>query len=273
MKKLLIGFSNNVSQNKDKIKLWINSFRKNSDARAVLIIGNATEEDRQVCLNLNLDFEEVVLKKEDFHLVNHKRLEHILNYLKKIDEDLILSTDVFDVVFQRDPFKKLDSKFDFYAGGEGVNVNQEPWNRKNIENLFSNEVLKCDNQEVVCSGVLAGKREILIKIYERMFELCETALNRDDIRDQAALILMIARNEIENKKIFNLDEAWAVHCAVAGPTPFFEKWGFKNNIKYGIPKLIGGEICTSEGIPFDIVHQFNRIENWNKIIKEKWGSI
>lgn len=268
MKKLLIGLSNNVALNKEKIKIWVNSFKRNSDARIVLLVANPNDEDKKSCENLNIEFKEVRIENTWF--INHKRLEHIINFLKKTEEELVLATDVFDVVFQKDPFEKLDLKFDFFAGGEGVNVNQEPWNRGNVGKLFPEEVHLCDEHEVVCSGVVAGKRNSLIKIYERMFELCEKSPDTDNIKDQAALILMLAKKEVDNIKIFNLDEAWAVHCAVAGPTQFFESWGFKDSLKYGIPKLIGDEICTGEDKPFDIVHQFNRIPEWNEILINKY---
>ena len=268
MNKVLIGLSNNVAANKESVRLWSDSFKRHSDGEVVLLAANMSDEDKIACDDLKIKFESVEVK-ETFYIY-HKRLEHIRDWLYKSSADLVLSTDVFDVVFQNDPFIKMDDKnFDFFAGGEGVNVNQEPWNSSNINSLFQEHFQKCAEQEVVCSGVMAGKRESLASVYSRMLELCEKSPNNHNIKDQAALIVMIANKEIPNAKVFNLDEGWAMHCAVAGPTQFFESWGFKGNLKYGIPKMIDGSVYTAKGDLFDIVHQFNRIPDWHQKIKEK----
>ena len=272
MKKALVGLSNNIAENKEKINLWQQSFKKHSDGTICLIGANMNDKDKNVCIDLGISFKSVLV--EDTWYINHKRLKCIKDWLVDVDADLVLSTDVFDVAFQGDPFEKLDlENFDFFVGGEGVNVDQDPWNSNNINSLFKNEFEKCKNQEILCSGVIAGKREALIKVYDQMFELCEKSPNNHNIKDQAALIVLVANNKIPKIKIFNLDEGWTVHCAVAGPTQFFEAWGFKDNLKYGIPKMINGSICTSKEKPFDIVHQFNRIPEWHQKIKEKYENM
>jgi len=85
-------------------------------------------------------------------------------------------------------------------------------------------------------------------------------------------LLGLSNNMVKNLKVFNLTESWAVHCAVAGPTQFFESFGFKNaiNNRYGIPKLVDGKICPKNGEPYDIVHKFNRIPEWNQILTKNY---
>lgn len=262
--KLLIGLANNISKNYNKIALWFKSFRKHCDHRVVLIVANPSNDDVAACKKLGIEYISVEIKHD--HQINHKRIESIKSFLEKTKEDIILSTDVFDVVFQSDPFKKLDPMYDFFVGGEGVRVNQEPWNHNNIKTLFPNHYRSCESQEVICSGVIAGKRSAVIKVYERMFALCENSSNKHDIQDQAALIYMVANNEISNIKIFTLDDGWVVHAAVSGPTKFFEKWGFSRAIRYGHPIVCDGFICTAKAEPYDIVHQFNRVPVWNQML-------
>jgi len=107
MKKALLGLSNNISQHKEKIRLWSESFRTYSDGDVILLAANATEDDIQTCVDLNIKYEIVTVENTWF--INHKRLEHTLNYLKTSDIDLFIITDVFDVMFQGDPFNKLDT--------------------------------------------------------------------------------------------------------------------------------------------------------------------
>jgi hypothetical protein len=63
-----------------------------------------------------------------------------------------------------------------------------------------------------------------------------------------------------------------MHCQSSGPTQFFESWGLKRNLssRYGIPKLVGDKIYTEDDKLYDIVHQFNRVPEWNKILTEKY---
>lgn len=266
MKKALIGLSNNIKTNFSKIKVWSKSFKKYSDGEVILLCANATDDEISMCESIGITSVPVLIN--DTWYINHKRLERTFEFLETSDIDLFLITDVFDVVFQSDPFIKMDLNYDVFVGAEGVLVGQEPWNSDWINKLFPKEYESSRSQEVICSGVIGGKRQPLIKLYKRVFELCENSTNLTNIQDQAALIVSIKNNEVENLKVFDLSEAWTVHCAIAGPTQFFESFGFKGVIqnRYGIPLLNGDKICTSNGIPYDIVHQFNRIPEWNQIL-------
>ena len=106
MKKILTGLSNNIALNKHKIKVWSESFKRHSNGEVVLIAANANEEDINVCNELGIKYHLVSL--EDTYHINHKRLEHTRDFLKVSDGELFLITDVFDVVFQSDPFAKFD---------------------------------------------------------------------------------------------------------------------------------------------------------------------
>jgi hypothetical protein len=271
MKKILTGLSNNVTLNKQKIKVWSESFRKHSDGEIILIIANANEQDVKTCEELGLKYHQVIV--EDTWYINHKRLEHTRDFLKESDGDLFLITDVFDVVFQSDPFVKMDlNNYDIFISGEGVLVNEEPWNADVISKVFPNDREICSQTEIVCSGIMAGKKEQMIDLYDKLYTLCENGTNDHNIKDQAALIIMVTKNEINRLKIFNLDEGWAMHCAASGPTEFFMSWGLKNNVgkRYGIPKMINNHVYTGSGIIYDMVHQFNRIPEWNEILTKEY---
>ena len=270
MKKALLGLSNNVGLNIDKIKVWSKSFKKYSDGDVILLCANSNQEEIQFCIDNGII--PIPVNIEDTWRINHKRLERTFEFLENSDIELFLITDVFDVVFQSNPFDKFDLNYDIFVGAEGVLVSEEPWNSDWINKLFPNDYYECINQEVICSGVIGGKRLPLINLYKRMFELCENSTNLTNIQDQAALIVMVKNKEIDNLKIFNLTDGWVVHCAIAGPTQFFESFGFKGNIenRYGIPQLITDRICTKNGDPYDMVHQFNRIPEWNEILTNQY---
>lgn len=271
MKKILTGLSNNISQNKQKIKVWSESFRKHSDGDVVLIAANATDEDIKACEELGI--QHYLVNVDDTYYINHKRLEHTRDFLKTSDGDLFLITDVFDVVFQSDPFAKFDlENFDLFFAAEGVLVSEEPWNADVIMKVFGDEINDCRNSEIICSGVIGGKREQLIDLYDKMFTKCEEGTDKHNIKDQAALILLLAHGKLDRYKILTLNDGWAMHCATSGPTEFFIPWGMKNTIekRYNVPTMINDKVCTSDGRVFDIVHQFNRVPEWKEILTKEY---
>jgi hypothetical protein len=271
MKKILTGLSNNVTANKQKIKVWSESFRKYSDGEIVLIIANASEQDKITCDELNIKYYEVTIN--DTWYINHKRLEHTRDFIKQSDGDIFLATDVFDVIFQADPFAKFDlENYDLFVAAEGILISEEPWNSDVINKVFPGEIEVCRQSEIICSGIIGGKKEQLISLYDRMFVKCESGTNDHNIKDQAALIIMIANNQVDRLKIFTLNDGWAMHCATSGPTQFFIPWGLKGNVekRYNIPKMIDGVVCTDWGLPYDMVHQFNRVPEWNEILTKEY---
>ena len=267
MTKALIGLSNNISSNLNKVKAWSHSFKAHSAGSVYLLCANATPQEIELVTNLNI--KAIGVTVEDTWYINHKRLEHISKLLSIIPEQQLIITDVFDVIFQGDPFAKLDfDNYDVFVSQEGVLVSEEPWNSDNINKIFPEEFLKCKPLPVVCSGIIAGKREALIPVYNQMFDLCEAGSNNHNIKDQAALHVLLANNKISNLKQLTLNDGWAMHCAAAGPTQFFEGWGFKHaliNKGLHIPYFENGVVKTN-GIVYDMVHQFNRIPEWHSIL-------
>ena len=271
MKKALVGLSNNVGVNINKIKVWSKSFKKHSDGDVILLCANSTEPEIKLCEELGIIPIPVVV--DDLWYINNKRLKNTLDFLKTTDIELFIITDVFDVVFQSDPFLKMDLNYDIFVGSEGLKLSQEPWNSDVIKKVFPDELLKCINEDIICSGVIGGKRDSLIKLYERLDYMCENSLNGHNIKDQAALIIMVANDEIDNLKIFEVSDGWTLHCAVGGPTQFFDSWGFRSSLtqKYGgIANMKNGEIFTHTDLKYDIVHQFNRIPEWNEVLTKKY---
>jgi hypothetical protein len=272
MKKILLGFSNNIYNNRHKIKIWAESFKKHSNGEIILIAANVSELDLQILDELLIKYH--VVQEMDTWQLNHKRLKHTVDLLENLNADVFLITDVFDVAFQADPFLKFDiDNYDIFIGAEGVLVSQEPWNADVIKKVFPEYLEICMNTEILCSGVIGGTKKALIDLYQKMFFMCENSLDGHNIKDQAALIILFATDQIPRAKIFNLDDGWVIHCAVAGPTEFFESWGLKNSISkhYGIPTLINNKICTATGFAYDIVHQFNRIPEWCNLIKDEYS--
>lgn len=268
-RRVLTGVSNNVAKHIDKIKVWSNSFKKHTGGDVVLIAANMTNEDRNVLELNNIKFH--AIESDSGLTINDSRLIHTANWIENSPYDLFMVTDVFDVCFQGDPFEMFDHH-DFYAASEGVLHNEEPWNMDVMNKAFPEYVEFIRPHEVVCSGVMGGKKDALVKILRMQQHLVDGALRGHDIRDQAALNILIYKNLIENYKIFKPNEGWAVHCSLSGPTFQHIAWGLGKAIdqRYGLPKLEGSVLVNSNDVPYKIAHQYNRIPEWNEKIIEQY---
>jgi hypothetical protein len=274
MKCILVGLCNKVNENVQRVKAWALSFKRHcSHGKIVLLCAGSTRKEMDECRKFGIETIPVCVKSE--LTINHQRLLHIDEYLsQEIGGDIFLITDVFDVIFQKNPFEACDiHNYEIFVSEEGVDVNQEPWNSKNIHDLFPDAIDICLRHPIVCSGVIGGKRDALSRLYERMYVMCEhESTNAQNIRDQAALIVLLSKGEVPKVKIFQLEEGWAVHCAVAGPTEFFEKWGFKSKLhkkNIPIPYMESGVVKT-RGNPYAIVHQYNRVSEWSQALIKQY---
>jgi hypothetical protein len=265
----LLGVCNNISQNLGKVKVWSQSFKAHCPHDVVLLCADSSEAELSAVRRLGV--EAISVDMDNPLQVNHERLGSTLNFLKSCSYDALLVTDVFDVCFQADPFSKLNfESFNLFLGSEGVLVSEEPWNCDNITKLFPDHISFCLSNDVVCSGVMAGDRKSLIELYSKLSDLCKSSTELHDIKDQAALIVLLSCLAFPNLriKVFTPSDGWTLHCAVGGPTDLFEGWGFKACIesRYGLPRLNALTVETSEGQPYDIVHQFNRVPDWHPVV-------
>jgi len=271
MKQCLLGVCDNIGPNINKIKVWAKSFIKHTDNPNVFLIAvNVTDEEIKQVKEIGVI--PIPIRLSTTTGINHTRLKPAYQLLEIIDCEQIMYTDVFDVVFQGNPFLKLDfNNNNLFVGEEGILIRDEPWNMNNIQLIFPENFLKCIDNKILCSGVMAGKKEFFKDFLRKIYGLSERGhANHDNIRDQAALHVLIANKQINNLKTVPLTDFWTIHCAVAGPTPFFESWGFKNHFEKNnlpIPYLENG-VVLGNGQPFDIVHQFNRIPEWYNILSQ-----
>jgi hypothetical protein len=80
---------------------------------------------------------------------------------------------------------------------------------------------------------------------------------------------MISRHPYLDSSMYTASETgWA--CQL-GTTADPSKIGiFKNFLLEPSPKLEGDKVVTSEGIEYTIVHQYDRVPEWRKLIEAKY---
>lgn len=267
MKVGLLGCVNNITQNLDKIKVWAKSFGEVCRGSVNLVVVNP--QPHEISLLNEMGINAFPYHTQEGETINNLRLQLEWQTLQELPIDMVLVTDVFDVMFQDNPFNNIGD-YDIVVGTEGVTHNEEPWNMSVLQQSYPDEVEKLRHELIVCSGVIAGKKDKMIQLLKDMDKLT-MGRGGHDIRDQAALNILLYQ-DTSRIKVLSPSDGWVLHCAVGGPTDFYEAWGFKQKMKerFGEAQMIDGVVVNGSIKIFDIVHQFNRINLWNKELTTRY---
>ena len=267
MKVGLLGCVNNVTQNIKKIGVWSKSFGEVSNGSINLVVVNP--QPHELALLNEMGITTFPFHTQGTDTINNMRLQFQWQTLSDLPLDYVLVTDVFDVMFQDDPFLKIWGK-DIIVGTEGLTHNEEPWNISVLQQSYPHKVEELRDELIVCSGVIGGRKDKMIQLLKDMDKLT-MGKGGHDIRDQAALNILLYEGN-HNINVLSPKNAWVLHCAVGGPTEFYDKWGFRQKMKerFGEARNEGGVIVNADWEMFDIVHQFNRIEEWEKDLTTRY---
>ncbi len=268
MKDLLIGtISNNYTW--DGIKYWINSIKKTSFSGDILLLCynfDGTEEilqkikEHDIAIMIpNNTYEGELCNKfiwnsgelnpNNTHLSIHMvRFFHIWQFLTESNSNYnhIISTDVRDIVFQKNPSDWLAAnlKKDMLAPSEGALYKNQAWNLNNARNAFGPYVLEyiLKNTFVINGGSFAGKQEAFKCFCLMWFFMAKHAGSAD----QAGLniLLTLLPHHVQTA---HLTDDWALQCgAVTNIQDYFD-----------IDNTFVLNKATKE--PYCILHQYERV--------------
>lgn len=267
MKVGLLGCVNNITQNINKISVWAKSFGEVCNGSINLVVVNP--QPHEVALLNDMGINAYPYHTQEGETINNLRLQLEWQTLEEIPIDWVLVTDVFDVMFQDNPFPKIQD-YDLVVGTEGITHNEEPWNMDVLQKSYPHKIEELRHELIVCSGVIGGKKDKMIQLLKDMDKL---TMNKGghDIRDQAALNILLYEDR-DRIKVLSPKDGWVLHCAVGGPTQFYVDWGFQKHMRerFGEAQMMDGVVVNGDLKIFDIVHQFNRIEEWNRDLTTRY---
>jgi hypothetical protein len=276
-KDLIIGAFNNYTDY-DVLKPWVQSIKDTGFTGDTVLFAIGTTPE----LVKKLIEEGVIVipvPRNDKMMIHMQRFIHIYNFLKENEGvyRYVVSTDVRDVIFQFDPTKFMEDSVNpmyvtgIIASSESIKIQDEEWNRENIRKNFGDYFYNEVRENEVCNvGVLAGRSEL---IKELCFYLYQFSINRPDwVADQAAYNILLGSKLWSSKAhITRLKDAWAVNAHVTNKPDMLEKFG---------PYLLeerpsmndAGLVVNSDGKPFVIVHQYDRVPEWMEYFSKKYGT-
>jgi hypothetical protein len=273
MKNLIIGGCTNYDI--DQLKPWVLSVNETMpDADKVMCIGKATFETRQWLVDNN--FKLIDMPKLDIP-VHVLRFLSIYEYLKDHWEeyDFVVTTDVKDVYFQKNPFEWLNTVImpgfttRLVAGSEGMLYKDEPWGNDNLMQAYGHYVHNLNkNNKIYNVGTIGGRSEY---VKDLVFNIFTNAIHRPiAICDQAVYNVLIQTQPYKDCTFFaDQKDAWA--CQAGTTVDPFKITKFRPFLTEKEPIFEDGLVKTCDGVPFYIVHQYDRVPDWKNFVQEKYG--
>jgi len=273
-KNLIIGGFTNYDYN--QLKPWVESICEvMPDTHKIMCVGNASLETRAILANKGFELIDMPQSNVPVHVL---RFLSIYEYLRINwhQYNYVVTTDVKDVYFQKDPFKWMDynnigvkGMHQLVVGSESLFYKHEPWGDDNLLQTYGQYIHSIFREnEIFNVGVLGGSSE---HIRDLMFNIFSNATNRAiPIVDQAVFNVLIGTQPYKNTVLkTSQSSGWACQAGtVADPTKIDQ---FRPNLLEPEPIFKDGVVQTSKGEPFCIVHQYDRVPEWKKFIKEKYN--
>jgi hypothetical protein len=208
--------------------------------------------------------------------------------------DIVITTDIRDVVFQQDPGKWVRENIgnsEILATGEGIKYKHEDWNGDMLQRHYGNKIFDImKNYETLCSGIIAGKRETIIKLFKTVAELAYYGKEPAAFVDQCYYNLAIRKIFDDKSKIAGGDSDWCANLGTLYAIPMnTPQWSTKSRSEYDsnerfrthkkftdvmicdLPQMIGDQVCNAKGEPYAIVHQYDRYQPWKEILTNKFA--
>jgi len=277
MKDLIVGCATNYDWS--KLKYWVNSINSSGfEGDKVLILMNCDKDTVQKITDAGFS---IIAFNQDANgnltyqsqlMVHVERFVHIYKLLKDNQYRFVITTDVKDVIFQKNPSTWLENnltdKEDLVFASESIKYKDEPWGRENLTQCYGQGIYEdFKNNTIFNVGVLAGRGYAMRDLVLQLFLNC---LNRPiPIVDQAVFNVMVSRHPYLDSSMYTTSETgWACQLGTTADPSKIDS--FRPFLLEPSPKLEGDKVVTSEGIEYTIVHQYDRVPEWKKVIEEKY---
>jgi hypothetical protein len=274
----VIGCSTNYDW--AKLKYWINSINSSGfTGDKVMILMNCDKETASKVSDAGFD---IIAFGQDTKnnlvynsnmMVHVERFYHIYQHLKNKDYRYVITTDVKDVIFQKNPSEWLEINLpegheDLVFSSESIKYKDEPWGDQNLRETFGTQIYEDFKDNIIYNvGVLAGRGYAMKDLMMNIFASC---LGRPiKICDQSTFNFLVSQHPyLKTSKYAQSEDGWACQLGTTADPSKIEQ--FKPLLLEPSPKLEGDKVVTSTGIEYTIVHQYDRVPEWRKVIEEKY---
>jgi hypothetical protein len=277
MKDLIIGCSTNYTW--DVLKFWVNSVNSSGfTGDKVMILMNCDKQTAKMIsdsgfkiISFGTDAAGNLTYKPGKLPVHVDRFLHIYDYLQKNEYRYVITTDVRDVVFQRNPVEYIEQNISdklMIFSSESMLYKDEPWGDRNLLDTYGPYIHNIyKHNEIYNVGVLAGTGAA---IRDLTISIVTAAINRPiPICDQSTFNFMINSEPYRASCFYTKSEdGWTCQLGTtADPTKIS---AFRPNLLEPSPVLRDSVITTSTGKEYYIVHQYDRVPQFRSVIEKKY---
>jgi hypothetical protein len=269
----------------EKIKPWVNSLdRSGFDGVKAMVCYNVSYETVEELVKRNytvlaLNKDESNRKfvyKDDFSIVVERFL-HMWYFLKKLQGQYryIVATDVKDVIFQGNPSDWLEKNMgdaQINVACESIRYKDEEWGAHNMFKAFG-AVLHDHTKDnlIYNAGTVSGNFDTMLDFFLNVYLLCNGTSHFTEGGggpDQAAVNILLNMKPYRDITRFTAsEEGWATQLGTTGPQVAGK---YAGKLVEKSPILVDNVVCTSDGTPFVMVHQYDRVPEWKEIIEKKY---
>ena len=275
----VIGCSTNYDW--AKLKYWINSINESGfTGDKVMILMNCDKETANKVSDAGFDIiafgqdDKGNLAYNSNMMVHVERFYHIYQHLKNKDYRYVITTDVKDVIFQKNPSEWLEMHLpeghdDLVFSSESIKYKDEPWGDQNLRETFGTQIYEDFKDNTIYNvGVLAGRGYAMKDLMMNIFASC---LGRPiKICDQSTFNFLISQHPYVKTSMYaQSEDGWACQLGTTADPSKIEQ--FRPFLLEPSPKMVGDKVATSTGIEYTIVHQYDRVPEWRKVIEEKYN--
>lgn len=242
-------------------KAFFKSLREhNPTCDCVMFVRNLTPE----AINLLDEYKIIQIDKDEYNKkyniinvgMNAKRRIYYYLWLKQHPNYTdILETDVFDVVFQSDPFNQTFNG-ELIISEEEKSIGYCRHNSQWINTVYgTEELLQLHNYPILCAGLIRGCFDSIQKMHTIFNEELIKQFNKPwfGALDQGHIEYMFYRR-LENYKILPYSNSYMMHIGHTNTTDIqFDK-----------------QVISINGITPTIVHQYNRHNELKEKIHEQY---
>lgn len=244
----------------DKVRNFVESFQRYRSREDHLMIMTTEDEDNPVRQWLSQFYDIEVLQVP--HYSGHPYYDRFKWFQEATvawdSEELVMACDIRDVVFQDNPFKAVKDrlKYDMIFVSENIDF-REDWNGTMLKRAFPEWFDTMRMKPVYNCGVMMGKSKAFSDTCKEIFLMCQRApewdvmINGEScwlVHDQAAYSILVNESKLKYKGTVTSNmQSLVFTAAPAG-----------HDIKKAY--VVGGKFCNNLGLPYAIVHQYDRLK-------------
>ena len=218
------------------------------------------------------------LKSKGWELYGNQLQQHIIlqrfrdiyKLLESFPNEIIIWTDVKDVIFQTDPTTWIEQNKTkpILAFSECITFKDDEWACVNSGTSFPMEWEWLQHLPSYCAGTIVGDSEYLRDLFISIYRWSLTTSNSDQLSDQAAFNVLINLSQFKDivQKV-EQEEGFATQLG----TVLVKKDHFGDKLLEPTPLVDSNFIVKNQkSESFCLVHQYDRIPQFKEFIYNKY---